>query len=86
MTLCLVHHGDRAIVQVRDTGTGIPADDLPHVFDRFWRADAARGRETGGSGLGLSIARQIVSDHKGTIDVESTVGTGTTFTIVLPTV
>lgn len=85
VTLALVPHGELAIVQVRDTGRGIPAEDLPHLFDRFWRADAARGRATGGSGLGLSIARQIVIDHRGTIDVESTVGVGTTFTIVLST-
>ncbi|MFF8815447.1 sensor histidine kinase [Streptomyces pactum] len=83
VTLALVPHGELVIVQVQDTGTGIPAEDLPHLFDRFWRADAARGRATGGSGLGLSIARQIILDHRGTIDVESTVGAGTTFTIVL---
>lgn len=83
VTLALDPYGELAVIEVRDTGKGIPADDLPHVFDRFWRADAARGRVTGGSGLGLSIARQIVTDHQGTIDVASTVGVGTTFTIVL---
>jgi two-component system sensor histidine kinase BaeS len=71
-------------IRVRDTGTGIPVADLPHLFDRFWRADAARGRTTGGSGLGLAIARQIITDHHGTIDVESARGVGTTFTITLP--
>ncbi|MEV4946561.1 ATP-binding protein [Streptomyces sp. NPDC053755] len=85
VTLALMRHGDLAIVQVRDTGKGIPAGELPHLFDRFWRADAARGRATGGSGLGLSIARQIVADHQGTIDVESAVGVGTTFTVTLST-
>ncbi|SCG65847.1 sensor histidine kinase [Micromonospora inositola] len=74
----------QAIVQVVDTGSGIAADALPHVFDRFWRADAARGRRTGGSGLGLAIARQIVTDHQGTITVASEAGVGTTFTITLP--
>ncbi|SCL35422.1 two-component system, OmpR family, sensor histidine kinase BaeS [Micromonospora rhizosphaerae] len=74
----------QAIVQVVDTGSGIATDALPHVFDRFWRADAARGRRTGGSGLGLAIARQIVTDHQGTIRVASEVGVGTTFTITLP--
>jgi two-component system sensor histidine kinase BaeS len=74
----------QAIVQVVDTGSGIATDALPHVFDRFWRADAARGRRTGGSGLGLAIARQIVTDHQGAITVASEVGVGTTFTIALP--
>ncbi|MFC7546933.1 sensor histidine kinase [Plantactinospora sp. GCM10030261] len=78
------HTDTEAIVRVVDTGSGIAADALPHVFDRFWRADAARGRRTGGSGLGLAIARQIVTDHQGTIAVESEVGAGTTFTITLP--
>ncbi|MBM0256115.1 HAMP domain-containing protein [Micromonospora sp. 4G55] len=76
----------QAIVRVVDTGSGIAADALPHVFDRFWRADSARGRRTGGSGLGLAIARQIVTDHQGTITVASEVGVGTTFTITLPRV
>ncbi|TGA83161.1 sensor histidine kinase, partial [Streptomyces palmae] len=86
VSLALAVEGELAVLRVRDTGKGISAEDLPHLFDRFWRADAARGRATGGSGLGLSIARQIVTDHRGTIDVESTVGVGTTFTIVLPMV
>jgi two-component system sensor histidine kinase BaeS len=76
--------GGWATLTVRDTGVGIAADNLPHVFDRFWRADAARGRATGGSGLGLAIARQIVADHGGQIRVESQPGAGTTFTIALP--
>ncbi|MCX4448094.1 sensor histidine kinase [Streptomyces sp. NPDC087866] len=84
VTLALLHHGERAVVEVRDTGTGIAAQDLPRLFDRFWRADASRDRATGGSGLGLSIARQIVADHGGTIEVRSTVGEGTTFAVALP--
>lgn len=85
VTLALDARAELAVVEVRDTGKGIPAEDLPHLFDRFWRADPSRGRATGGSGLGLSIARQIVTDHQGTIDVRSTVGKGTTFTVVLGT-
>lgn len=71
-------------VTVADTGTGIAPEHLRYVFDRFWRADAARGRTTGGSGLGLAIARQIVTDHGGTVQVASTPGAGTRFTIRLP--
>jgi len=72
-------------ITVRDTGEGIPAEDLPHVFDRFWRGDRSRSRAGGaGSGLGLAIARHLVHAHGGWIDVESEVSLGTTFTIDLP--
>lgn len=67
-----------------DTGRGIADEDLPHVFDRFWRADAARGRSTGGSGLGLAIAKEIVTAHGGGIAVASVVGEGTVVTADLP--
>jgi two-component system OmpR family sensor kinase/two-component system sensor histidine kinase BaeS len=70
---------------VSDTGEGIPAEDLPYVFDRFWRGDRSRSRASGaGSGLGLAIARQLVQAHWGRIGVESEPGQGTTFTIELP--
>jgi two-component system sensor histidine kinase BaeS len=69
---------------VADTGAGIDAADLPHVFDRFWRGDRSRTRETGGIGLGLPIARRLVEAHGGTIHVASEEGMGTTFTIFLP--
>ncbi|MFM9443876.1 sensor histidine kinase [Streptomyces acidiscabies] len=84
VTLNSARKGARVEIRVGDTGKGIPAEQLPYLFDRFWRADAARGRDTGGSGLGLSIARQIVTDHDGHISVRSTVGVGTTFTVDLP--
>ncbi|WP_460107173.1 sensor histidine kinase [Streptomyces sp. YKOK-J1] len=83
VTLGAELRGDTAVLLVRDTGKGIPAGQLPHLFDRFWRADPARGRTTGGSGLGLAVARQIVTDHEGTIEVTSRPGTGTTFTVTL---
>ncbi len=70
-------------VSVTDTGTGIAPQDLPHIFDRFWRADYARGRASGGSGLGLAIARQIVTNHGGTITATSRPGVGTTMTVAL---
>jgi signal transduction histidine kinase len=75
---------DRAAFQVRDSGIGISHADLPRIFERFYRADPARNREEGGSGLGLSIARWIVEAHHGTIHVESTVDVGSTFRVVLP--
>ncbi|BCB86258.1 sensor histidine kinase [Phytohabitans suffuscus] len=84
VTLSSAVDGTAVVVRVADTGTGIAPALLPYVFDRFWRADSARGRRTGGSGLGLSIARQIVTDHGGTITAASQLGVGTTFTITLP--
>ncbi len=71
-------------VDVTDTGVGIAAEHLPHVFDRFYRVDPSRARETGGSGLGLTIARRIVEAHGGTMGVESAVGRGTRFWFTLP--
>jgi two-component system OmpR family sensor kinase len=78
--------GARVVLTVRDTGMGIAPGDLPHIFDRFWRADAARSR-TGsrpGSGLGLAISKWIAEAHGGTITVRSRPGRGTTFTVSLP--
>jgi two-component system OmpR family sensor kinase/two-component system sensor histidine kinase BaeS len=72
-----------ARIQVKDTGAGIASEDLPFVFDRFWRGDKSRSERTH-SGLGLAITKQLVHAHGGTIDVQSDVGKGTTFTIELP--
>jgi signal transduction histidine kinase len=71
-------------VTVSDTGVGIAPADVPHIFDRFWRYDKARSRQLGGSGLGLSIARSIADAHGGSISVESELGKGTTFDVLLP--
>ena len=80
----LAHEGDAAGIRVSDTGIGIAAADVPHVFDRFWRADKVRSRAAGGTGLGLAIARWIVDRHRGTIVVSSEIGKGSTFTVTLP--
>lgn len=73
-----------ACISIADTGIGIPEKDLSHIFDRFYRVDRARARTTGGSGLGLSIAKQIVTLHGGDIQVTSVINTGSTFTVRLP--
>jgi heavy metal sensor kinase len=75
---------DCVLVSVADTGIGIAKTDVPHIFDRFWRADKARSREEGGAGLGLSIAKWIVEMHHGSIDVDSEVGKGSTFHVRVP--
>jgi two-component system, OmpR family, sensor histidine kinase CiaH len=73
-----------AVMAVTDTGIGIPAEALQHVFERFYRADDARTRESGGAGLGLAIAEKLVDEHGGRIAAESTPGEGSTFTVTLP--
>jgi signal transduction histidine kinase len=78
------HLGDRVVVSVEDTGEGIPPEALPRVFDRLYRHDRSRNRASGGSGLGLSIARQLVEAHGGAVGVESEVGVGTRFYFSLP--
>jgi len=75
--------GAKAVFRVRDTGVGIAQDDIPHIFDRFYRVDKARASDTGGAGLGLSICREIVETYGGVISAESGRG-GTTFTVRLP--
>jgi signal transduction histidine kinase len=76
--------GSQAELWVRDTGVGISPEHLPHIFDRFYRADPARSREEGGAGLGLSICRWIAEANGGTISVESAPGQGSAFTVRLP--
>jgi signal transduction histidine kinase len=72
------------MIEVKDTGIGIPEEDLPHIFERFYVVDKSRARTLGGTGLGLSIVKRIVLLHKGTISVRSSPGEGITFTITLP--
>ncbi len=80
----LHQHDGRVEFKIADTGNGIEAEDQPHIFERFFKADKSRERSTGGSGLGLSIAQKIVDMHHGTIAVASQSGAGTTFTVCLP--
>ncbi|MCU0647164.1 MAG: HAMP domain-containing histidine kinase [Gemmatimonadaceae bacterium] len=81
----IADHRD-ACIRVRDTGIGIAAHDLPHIFERFYRADPARQRDAGGTGLGLAIARWIAREHGGDVEVASAPGEGTTVTVRLPLV
>jgi len=84
VTLSARRDGDEVVLAVADTGSGIAPEDLPHVFDRFWRAEKSRSRRTGGSGLGLPIVRHLVAAHGGTVDAASEPGKGSVFTLRLP--
>ena len=84
VTMRVGRSGEQVTIQVADTGSGIAPEDLPHVFDRFYRGDKSRSRRGGGAGLGLAITRQLVTAHGGQIEVASAAGLGTTFTITLP--
>ena len=84
VTVTLGRSMDAARLTVTDTGMGIPAEAIDHIFERFYRVDKARSRQTGGSGLGLAIVRAIVRRNRGEIDVESTPGEGTTFRVTFP--
>jgi two-component system sensor histidine kinase BaeS len=84
ITLCARREDGQVVFDVADTGSGIAPEDLPSVFDRFWRAEKSRSRRTGGSGLGLAIVRQLVAAHGGTVTVTSELVTGSVFTLRLP--
>ncbi|MFJ6728728.1 MULTISPECIES: sensor histidine kinase [unclassified Streptomyces] len=84
VTLSARSEKGQVLLEVADTGSGIAAEDLPHVFERFWRAEKSRSRRTGGSGLGLPIVRQLTAAHGGTAHAASVPGTGSTFTLRLP--
>jgi two-component system phosphate regulon sensor histidine kinase PhoR len=75
---------DRAVIEVQDNGIGIPADDIPRIFERFYRVDRSRSREMGGTGLGLSIVKHVVQVHGGSIEVTSTPGAGSCFRLRIP--
>lgn len=86
VTLSLTTQNGNALISVCDTGIGIAPEDLPHIFERFFRADPARSRDRGGSGLGLAIVKSIVEEHGGSISVESTPGKGSAFKVKLPVI
>ena len=83
VTVKLEPNGNSILVEVSDTGSGIPEADLPHIFDRFYRVDKSRSRTYGGAGLGLAIARRILETHDSDISVRSDAESGTTFYFVL---
>ncbi len=76
--------GADVVLEVADTGAGIAPDDLRHIFTRFWRGDRSRSRATGGTGIGLAIVRELVRAHEGRVDVDSVLGHGSRFRVVLP--
>jgi two-component system phosphate regulon sensor histidine kinase PhoR len=82
--LRLERHDGHALVAVEDTGIGIPAESLPRIFERFYRVDKGRSREEGGTGLGLAIVKHVAQAHGGRVEVESRLGEGTAFRVVLP--
>jgi signal transduction histidine kinase len=84
LEIALATREDEAVVTVSDTGIGIPEEHLPHIFDRFYRIDKARNREDGGTGLGLAIVQSLAQAHDGRVNVTSTPGEGSTFTVYLP--
>ena len=84
ITVSMKTTDDQMILSISDQGLGIPKQDLPKIFDRFYRVDRARSRAQGGTGLGLAIAKEIIKQHKGFIWAKSEYGKGSTFTIVLP--
>jgi signal transduction histidine kinase len=84
LKISLHREDDNAILRLTDTGVGIPEEAISHIFERFYRVDKARSRKSGGSGLGLAIVRNMVERNGGEIRVESTLGSGTTFTVTFP--
>jgi signal transduction histidine kinase len=80
----LTNRPGQLVCEIKDTGMGISESDLPHIFERFYRSDRVRNREDGGAGLGLAIAEWMARAHAGSIEVESTLGTGSVFRVVLP--
>jgi len=86
VTISGVSHGDYLEVRVQDTGIGIEAEEIAKIFDKFYRVKHPRTRQVIGTGLGLSLVKGLVEAHRGTVEVESEVGRGTVFRVLLPTI
>jgi signal transduction histidine kinase len=84
LSISLHRQEEMMVLRVEDTGMGIPEESMSHIFERFYRVDKARSRQTGGSGLGLSIVRNMVERNNGEIHLESAIGKGTTFMVAFP--
>ena len=84
INISLERKGSKYLIHIADSGIGIQEEELPHIFRRFYRSDKSRNRNTGGAGIGLSIAQGVVSAHGGRIEVHSSYGCGSTFSVVLP--
>jgi two-component system phosphate regulon sensor histidine kinase PhoR len=84
VTLTVEQLNGEAVVSVQDTGIGIPSKDLPRIFERFYRVDRARSRETGGTGLGLALVKHVAEQHAGRVEAESELGQGSTFRLIVP--
>jgi two-component system, OmpR family, phosphate regulon sensor histidine kinase PhoR len=85
VTVAAVSHGDYLEVLVKDQGIGIEAEEIPKIFDKFYRVKSPQTRQVIGTGLGLSLVKGLIEAHRGAVDVESTAGVGTTFRVKLPT-
>ena len=84
VVVCASASDSQVEIEIRDTGIGIEAQELPFIFERFYRTDASRSRETGGTGIGLAVTAEVIKGHGGRIEVQSEPGVGSTFTIYLP--
>lgn len=84
LTIEILNKGHDCVVLIKDTGIGIPEESIPFIFERFYRVDSSRSRESGGSGIGLTLVKHFVEAHKGSIEVDSQINVGTSFTIILP--
>jgi signal transduction histidine kinase len=84
ITVEVKHHGSHVVLSVEDTGIGIPAEDLPHITEPFHRGDRARSVHSGGAGLGLTIVKATMDDHRGTLQASSRPGQGTTISLRFP--